>query len=187
MLDFLIQLDKELLLFLNGMNNVVLDQIMYYMTQRWFWIPMYVVVLYFVFKTYKIESIFIVLGIALAMGGSDLLITYFMKPYFARPRPTWDPEIKELVHIVNNYGGGRYGFVSSHAATSFGGSIFLYLTCKDRLKWIGWLFLWAGVYSYTRIYLGVHYPGDILGGILVGSFFASIAYFLVKTVRSRYL
>ena len=95
-----------------------------------------------------------------------------MKPYFQRPRPTHDKEIRADVHTVHNYRGGRYGFASSHAANSFGLATFLWLLFHTRWRFAGLLFIWAGIVSYSRIYLGVHYPLDILVGGLVGALFA---------------
>jgi undecaprenyl-diphosphatase len=91
-----------------------------------------------------------------------------MKPYFTRLRPSHEPSLEGLVHLVEGYKGGTYGFASSHAANTFGTAMFLYLLFRIKKSWIVWLFPWAAFVSYTRIYLGVHYPGDIVGGAGVG-------------------
>jgi len=91
-----------------------------------------------------------------------------MKPFFERFRPSKDPELQHLVHIVNEYRGGRFGFASSHAGNSFALAIFIFQIFKERYGWVKWMFLWAAVVSYSRIYLGVHYPGDIIVGASIG-------------------
>jgi undecaprenyl-diphosphatase len=91
-----------------------------------------------------------------------------MKPFFARLRPSHEPGLQNLVHLVNGYKGGLYGFASSHAANTFGTATFVWLALKPFMRWSGLIFIWAVVMTYTRIYLGVHYPGDILVGALFG-------------------
>jgi undecaprenyl-diphosphatase len=91
-----------------------------------------------------------------------------MKPFFARLRPSREPSLEGLVHLVNGYTGGKYGFASSHAANTFATAFFFWLLFKDRYRWVWVLFVWAVVMTYTRIYLGAHYPGDILVGMLIG-------------------
>jgi undecaprenyl-diphosphatase len=103
-----------------------------------------------------------------------------MKPYFERLRPSRDPEVAALLHLVNGYKGGVYGFASSHAANSFGVSMFLWLLYRNNRKWIWTLFIWAAFFTYTRIYLGVHYPGDILVGGLTGLGCAALSFNLYK-------
>src|SRR5690606_4235929 len=117
-----------------------------------------------------------IVGIALTIALADQVTSALMKPYFMRLRPTHEPDLARLVHTVNQYKGGKFGFASSHAANTFGVATFLFLALKDSYRYTGLLFLWAGAVSYTRIYLGVHYPGDILAGALVGAFFGCVTY-----------
>jgi len=173
MLDQLIELDKKLLVFLNSFHAPWLDPIVYFSTQTLAWLPLYILLLYLIIKEYKKESWIILLGVVLTILLADQFTTSFMKPYFERPRPSHEPTLQGLVHLVNRfngeiYSGGQYGFASSHAANTFGTATFFFLLFKTKKKWIGWLFLWAATMSYTRIYLGVHYPGDILVGGIVG-------------------
>jgi undecaprenyl-diphosphatase len=108
-----------------------------------------------------------------------------MKPYFGRLRPSHDPALDGLVHIVNDYRGGLYSFASSHAANAFGVSFFLWLTVRKSLGWIWIMFIWATIFSYSRIYLGVHYPADIVVGALLGCTIAFMISELISIVKSR--
>jgi undecaprenyl-diphosphatase len=124
--------------------------------------------LYLVIKEYKKESWIILLGIAITILLADQITASFMKPYFARLRPSREPTLQGLIHIVKGYTGGQFGFASSHAANTFGTATFFFLAFGKTKRWIIWLFVWAAFMTYTRIYLGVHYPGDILVGGIVG-------------------
>jgi undecaprenyl-diphosphatase len=168
MIQTLIDLDKKLLLALNGLNNPFLDQIMFYTTKTLFWLPLYLFLIFLIFKNYKKEGWFILLGAAVTIVLSDQITSSIMKPLFARLRPSHDPSLQGLVHLVNGYKGGLYSFASSHAANTFGTAIFIWLVMKRFYKSIVWIFSWAAFMTYTRIYLGVHFPGDILAGALIG-------------------
>lgn len=91
-----------------------------------------------------------------------------MKPYFLRLRPSHELQFENMIHIIKSYKGGQYGFASSHAATTFALAMFVWMLFKKQYHYIGWLFAWAALVSYTRIYLGVHYPGDVLVGAFIG-------------------
>jgi undecaprenyl-diphosphatase len=91
-----------------------------------------------------------------------------MKPYFGRLRPSQEPSLQEWIHLVEGYRGGKFGFASSHAANTFGSATFFFLWFRNIKRWVIWLFVWAAFMTYTRVYLGVHYPGDVLVGALVG-------------------
>ncbi len=99
-----------------------------------------------------------------------------MKPFFARLRPSQDPSVQTLLHLVDGYRGGLYGFASGHAANTMGVAFFVWLSMRSVYRWIGLIFIWAIVMTYTRIYLGVHYPGDILVGGVIGLFCGWIGY-----------
>ena len=170
MIEKLIEYDKGLLRFLNSYHTSWLDPIMLILTETAAWIPLYVFLLYLVIKEYKKECWIILLGIAITILLADQITASIMKPYFARLRPSREPSLEGLIHLVEGYTGGQFGFASSHAANTFGLATFFYLVFAKTRRWIIWLFLWAAFMTYTRIYLGVHYPGDILVGGIVGVF-----------------
>lgn len=168
MIDRLIEFDKEILRFLNGLHFPWLDPVMLVLTETVAWIPLYLFMLYVVIKEYKRNSWVILLGLALTILLADQITASLMKPYFARLRPSQEPTLQEWIHLVNGYKGGKYGFASSHAANTFGAATFFFLWLNNTKKWVPWLFVWAAFMTYTRIYLGVHYPGDVLVGAIVG-------------------
>jgi undecaprenyl-diphosphatase len=179
MLETLIELDKELLLFLNSLHTPWLDPVMFWITKTFFWLPLYLFLLFLVIKNFKKDAWIVLIGVAIAILLADQITASLMKPFFARLRPSREPSLQGLVHLVNGYSGGKYGFASSHAANTFATALFFWLLFKDRYRWVWILFVWAVVMTYSRIYLGVHYPGDILVGMLVG-FAAAVTGFVVQ-------
>jgi undecaprenyl-diphosphatase len=140
---------------------------MYYSTRTFPWIPLYVFLIYLVWKAYGKQGWWVILGVLLSILFADQITSGLMKPFFERLRPCHEVLLNGMVH---NYGncGGKYGFASSHAANSFAIATAMYLGLSFKYPAVKWLFLWAIFFSYTRIYLGVHYPGDILVGAFVG-------------------
>lgn len=179
-IDTLKQLDTDIFLFLNGLHAGWLDQPMFYMTKEIFWLPLYLYLIFISFKKKKSNAWWTLLGVAIAILISDQIMTSFMKPFFARLRPSHEPALEGMVHLVNHYRGGLYGFASGHAATTFGVATFLWLSLRSQVRWIGLIFVWASIMTYTRIYLGVHYPGDIIVGAMVGSFCGWVIWRIVQ-------
>ncbi len=166
----LLELDRKILLWLNGFHSSSIDAMMMLMTKTIFWLPLYLILAYLIFKRYKIEGWFVLAAAGISILLADQITSGLMKPFFARLRPSQEPGLEGLLHLVNGYKGGRYGFASSHAANTFAIAFLIWCIFKDASRWAGLIFLWAIVMSYTRIYLGVHYPGDIIAGALVGVF-----------------
>lgn len=186
MLEQLIEWDKELLVFLNSFHTPWLDPVMLLITKTAFWIPLYAFLIYLMFRNFKKEIWFILIGATVIIILCDQITSTFMKPYFARLRPSQDPTMAGLLHHVNGYKGGLYGFSSGHAANTIGVALFVWLTLRPVYKWIGWIFLWAALMTYTRIYLGVHFPGDIIVGATIGLVCGLLGYKLSSYLRKRF-
>lgn len=172
-LQQLMDWDRRLLVWLNSFHTDWLDPVMYYTSQTLFWLPLYLFLLYLVIKDFKGDWWIPMIGIAVTILLADQVTSSIMKPYFARLRPSQEPTLVGIIHLVRDhngeiYTGGLYGFASSHAANTFATATFFTLLLRRDHSWIKWLFLWAAGMTYTRIYLGAHYPGDIVVGTLVG-------------------
>lgn len=168
MLEFLNQIDTQLFLFLNGLNSSFWDKIMWWFSGTTFWLPMYAVIVGYIIYKFRWKAIVTLIFIALVVTLADQLSVHAFKEVFQRLRPCHNPDLQAFVHKVNDKCGGQYGFVSSHAANTFAVAFFLHLLIKYQ-RFSIFIFIWAAVVSYSRIYLGVHYPFDVLGGAALGA------------------
>lgn len=162
-------LDHQLFLFLNGLHVGGLDPVMTFISSELGWVPFYAVLLFLVFYKYKWKGLWVLLGVAVAITLSDQIASHVFKPMVMRLRPCHDPRIQDLVYLPDGHCGGMYSFMSSHAANTFALASLIYMTMKKHYSKIGWLmFPWAAVVSYSRIYMGAHFPGDIICGAALG-------------------
>jgi undecaprenyl-diphosphatase len=160
------RLDQNLFLFLNSLNSPFWDQVMYNISGTIIWIPLYLAILVALGIKYKRKFIVLILMIIIAITLSDQGSVFF-KNSVHRLRPCHEPALKGLVHLVKGRCGGSFGFVSSHAANSFMVAVLTLLLI--RRKWFTYgIIFWAMMVGYSRIYLGVHYPGDVICGSLLG-------------------
>ncbi|MBQ9678535.1 MAG: phosphatase PAP2 family protein [Prevotella sp.] len=188
-MEEIIQFDKQLLLMVNGSDSWFLDCLILTLTNAKTWIPLYLGLFYVVLKSNKnVREVMLILcaaGLCYLLAGA--IDDGIVKPFVARWRPTHDPEIGALVDVVNGYRGGNYGFFSAHAANTFSLAVFFSLLMRQRLLTC-FLVGWSLINCYTRLYLGVHYPGDITVGLLWGGFVGWFVYWLYGkiTTPARY-
>lgn len=166
-METLNQLDTDLFLWLNGLHAPWLDQIMVGATMRNTWIPFYALLIGWLIFQYRKRAFGLVLMLVLAVALSDQMASAVMKPLTLRLRPCHEPALQKLIHPVLECG-GTYGFASSHAANTFALAMALWLLIGKRFGGVRWVFLWATVVSYSRIYVGAHYPLDVLAGAGIG-------------------
>ena len=176
-LSRLVEIDTDLLLAVNGWRAEWADYFMFVFSGKWIWVPMYVSIFYVIVRNFNWQmALWCVIAVALTIIFADQVCATVIRPLVCRLRPT-NPEnpLSELVQIVNDYRGGRYGFPSCHAANTFGLAFFIFYLFRNRaLNWF--IMLWAIVTCYSRSYLGVHYPGDLVVGAIVGFIGATLCY-----------
>ena len=185
MLDALNDIDTNLFLFLNGLHNPFFDGVMNGVSNKFLWIPLYLFIGFLIFKNFELRAgVLIVLCIVLLIVCSDQITAHWIKIWVARPRPCHNLFIAHRVHLVNNHCGGKFGFVSSHASSSFAFAIFSLLVFNKRLPAMKYILIaYAISVSYSRIYLGVHYPGDVICGALFGSILALGMFSIFKKIH----
>jgi undecaprenyl-diphosphatase len=176
MIETLKYAEYEWFLWLNSFHSPTWDVIMFWLTYRFTWLPLYAYLIYYLFKQYRSNFWQNVLFVGSSVGLADRITSGLMKPYFQRFRPCHDPAIQHIVHVVGNCG-GQFGFASSHAANCFALAMAFYLL-NSSTKLSFFLFIWAIIVSYSRIYVGVHFLTDLLVGALVGMAIAVLLYLI---------
>lgn len=167
MIETLLSWDTQLFLFLNGLHSPFWDPIMVFASGKLTWLPLYALLIYLIARRHGWKTLWWLLAIAMVIVAADQISAGIFKNAFQRLRPCHTPDLQGLLHLVGKCG-GKFGFVSSHAANTFGVAAFLSLLFRNRWATYGLLF-WAAFVSYSRIYLGVHFPGDVICGAILGA------------------
>lgn len=194
MLEELLHIDTEILLAINGWHAPWADRVMWIISEKTTWIALYGLLIGLLINKYPRASAqavkwlrkvpvcaVMIVVIVLAVGAADFIASGILKDLVARPRPTRVPELEGVLHLVNNYRSGQYGFVSSHASTTMACALLFSLIWRKKIATVG-LMLWVAMNCYSRMYLGVHYPLDIIGGLLVGALVAVAGYALLRAL-----
>ncbi len=194
MLEKLLHTDTDILLAINGWNAPWADTLMWIVSEKTTWIPLYLLLIGLLVWRYRQPAptpikwlqkvpacVVMIVVIALAVGAADFIASGILKDWVARPRPSRVPELEGVLHLVNGYRSGRYGFVSSHAANTMACALLFSLIWRNKIATCG-LMLWVAANCYSRMYLGVHYPLDILGGLFVGVMVALLGYYALSAL-----
>ncbi len=187
MIEFLENIDRKLFLLINGCHSDFADFFFFWVSNKFTWIPFYVLLLILCIRVLKNKWWLLLLFIPLLITATDQVSVQLFKNVFLRFRPCQNLELKDSVHLVNGYCGGMYGFISSHAANSFGLATFIWLILRRKYHYWFWILFigYAELISYSRIYLGAHYPADVFVGALVGLAAGTIFYLLFRLVLQR--
>ena len=185
MFDYLNDIDTDALLAVNGLHDMFQDALWWMVSAKWSSLLLVLALIWILLHQNRRHALLVLAMIAIAILIADQVSSGLIKHLVERLRPTHDPSLGDAVHIVNGYRGGMYGFVSSHAANSFAVATFIALLMRHRLVTCS-LFAWAALQCYSRVYLGVHYPGDILGGIVVGVLAGVVVSYLMRCIQRRW-
>ncbi len=184
MLENLIELDQNLFLSLNQAGLPLLDPVMRLFSATWIWIPIYLILAYVMVKSNRLQGLLALAFLLLTLIMTEQISVHAFKEVFERLRPCHDPDLQNQIRLVASHCGGLYGFVSTHATNAAG--LFLFSSLYFRKKTLTWVLLvWVVLVSYSRIYLGVHFPGDILGGWLLGLTLAASSFSIYSLVKRR--
>ena len=194
MFEQLLHIDTQILLAINGWHAPWADTLMWIISAKATWIPLYLLLIGLLVWRYRQPSkkatkclnkvpacVVMIVVIGLAVGAADFIASGILKDWVARPRPTRVPELEGVLHLVNGYKSGRYGFVSSHAANTMACGLLFSLIWRNKIATCS-LMLWVAANCYSRMYLGVHYPTDIMGGLIVGALVAVAMYQVLRAL-----
>lgn len=185
-MESIIAFDRQMFLIINGMHNQVLDFVMFWLSDKYIWIPFYALLLFLLIKNNKRQWWLVVLSLILLVTLTDQISVKLFKDVFLRLRPCHEPLLEGMVRTLNGHCGGSYGFVSSHAANTFGLAVFVGTVLRSKYRFLlPFLLIWAALISYSRVYLGVHYPGDVIAGGIVGALTGYLLYLLFLFLKAR--
>lgn len=185
MINYLDTLDRQVTMAINGLNGAYMDHAMWMLTSVFSWVLMLLAFLWILRDKGWRGAVVTVVAVALTILFIDQLTSGLIKPTVARLRPSHNPALAATIHLVNGYQGGMYGFVSGHAANSFGLALIISLMVRHRHTMLA-MILWAALQCYSRMYLGVHYLGDIICGTVLGLLVAWCIYRMMRFLSSRF-
>lgn len=185
-LKILAEWDTDLFLAINGAHNSFWDMVMWWASDKYIWIPLYLLFLYLLWRDYRNKIWVVMLFAAFLVFLSDQISVHLFKDIFQRLRPCHEPGLQGMVHIVNGKCGGSFGFYSSHASNVFAVAVFMISLYKRHCPslYLG-ILIWVGLVIYSRVYLGVHYPGDVIAGAIAGSILGWATARFVKNILEK--
>lgn len=185
-MNSLSNIDSDLFLFLNGLHVAWMDKVMLLVTDMLVWMPFYFLLIYWTVKQFGKRCWWVFLAVGVVVLCSDQLSSHVFKPFFQRLRPCFNEDFEGMLHLPKGLAGGRFGFTSSHAANTFAIATFLTPALQKFRPWPAiLLFFWAFLSSYSRIYIGFHYPGDIVCGAILGSIVGIVLWKVFQRVQKK--
>lgn len=184
MIDKILQLDRQIFMYLNSLGSEKYDGLWLFITSQFNWIPIFLFIGYLLFKNLGWRhALMVIIIISFLIALTDQTTNLF-KNGFQRLRPGSDPDLAQLIRAVQTR--KSFSFISGHASNSMASAMFLFLVLRPYLKYMGFIFLWPLIFAYSRIYLGLHYPFDILCGYLWGITTAFLMWEVYKFSRDKF-